>query len=276
MSKGDKGDKVPIFSYKGDKDKKVLVGFVEGNIYYSERKPIHFFRIFQGLGLSIEVYNTLVQLDVTTIRLYYERKVYESELSQWKHSSRWDNEILKTNKIDPQYILELDNMKIYEMKGGVNMAEEQTDLDKVGPIQSAGVDLVKYDKQITTIEKAETLQMPSSFTPMIPGTQQHYMQWCLKVSSKVLESIREGEDKIEFRATELFNLVQDDKGNLKGFPTGEGAKLMKFMKDLKVPNPDQLKSLKEVITSMIGKTAVIKADTKTKDGKSNTYLRFRY
>lgn len=271
-----KGIQVPVFSYKGDKNKRVQVGFIEGNCYYSERKPQHFFRIFKGYGLSIDVYNHLVQLGINLIRLYNNADMFESTISQWKHSSRWDNEILTTDKIDPQYILELSNMKIYEMKGGVNMTDEQTDLDKIGPIQSAGVDLVKYDKQITSIEKAETLQMPSSFTPFIPGTQQHYMQWCLKVSSKVLESIREGEDKIEFRATELFNLVQDDKGNLKGFPTGEGAKLMKFMKDLKIQNPDQLKSLKEVITSMIGKTAVIKADTKVKDGKTNTYLRFRY
>jgi hypothetical protein len=269
--------KIPIHSYKGDKDKKIVVGHVENNIYYSERNPdFHYFIIFRGFGLSIDVYNILINMGVEIIRLYYGNTIYESNISQWKHSSRWDNEINKTNKIDPQYILELSQMNIYEMKGGIDKMAEIIDYEKVGAIQSAGVDLVKYDKQITTIEKSEALQMPSTFTPFIPGTQQHYMQWVLKVSSVVLESIREGEDKIEFRATELFNLVQDDKGNLKGFPTGEGAKLMKFMKDLKIPSPEKLKSLKEVMEAVKGKQAVIKADTKSKDGKTNTYLRFRY
>ena len=153
---------------------------------------------------------------------------------------------------------------------------ETQDLDKIGPVQSAGVDLAKYDKQVTTIEKAEATQLPSQFTPLIAGTQQHYMQWVLKVSSVVLESIREGEDKIEFRATEVFNLIQNEKGELKGFPTGEGAKLMKFLKDLKVPSPEHLKSLNEVIAAVKGKQCVIKTETKERDGRTNTYLRFRY
>jgi len=165
-------------------------------------------------------------------------------------------------------------LHLIDYKGGNKM--ENQNLDDIGPIQSATVDLAKYDKQTTTIEKAEVTQLPSQFTPLIPGTQQHYMQWVLKVSSVVLESIREGEDKIEFRATEVFNLVQDEKGNLKGFPTGEGAKLMKFLKDLKVPSPDHLKSLKEVIEAVKGKQCVIKTEAKEKDGRTNTYLRFRY
>jgi hypothetical protein len=122
------------------------------------------------------------------------------------------------------------------------------------------------------------LQLPSQFTPIVVGSNPpiHYQQWVLKVSSVSLESIREGIDKIDFRATEVFNLIQDDKGNLKGFPTGEGAKLMKFLKDLKIPSPDHLKSLSEVIAAVKGKTVIIKAETKERDGRSNTYLRFRY
>lgn len=277
-----KGEKIPVFSFKGNKNIKVPVGFIEGDIYNSERKYKHFFRIFQGFGLGIDVYNFLIEHGVSLIWLYQGNKIYESNISQWKHSSRWDNEILKTEKIDPQYILDIKEMKayemninVYELKGGGKM-DNQTDLDKIGPIQSASVDLMKYDKQVTTIEKAEITQLPSQFTPLIPGTQQHLMQWVLKVSSIVLESIREGEDKIEFRATEVFNLIQDDKGNLKGFPTGEGAKLMKFLKDLKIPSPDHLKSLKEVIEAVKGKQIVIKSETKERDGRTNTYLRFRY
>jgi hypothetical protein len=281
IQKGEKVEKIPVFSFKGNKNLQVQVGFIEGDIYHSERKHKHFFRIFKGFGLGIDVYNFLVSHEVSLIWLYQGDKIYESHISKWKHSSRWDNEILKTEHIDPQYILEINEMKVYEMdtdvyklKGGNKM--ENQNLDNIGPVQSATVDLAKYDKQTTTIEKAEVTQLPSQFTPLIPGTQQHYMQWVLKVSSVVLESIREGEDKIEFRATEVFNLVQDDKGNLKGFPTGEGAKLMKFLKDLKVPSPDHLKSLSEVIAAVKGKPCVIKTEAKERDGRTNTYLRFRY
>ncbi len=291
MSKGDKTktgekEKIPVYSYKGSKDIQVQVGFIEGDIYYSIRKPAkHFFRIFQGYGLGIDVYNFLLEHGVSLIRLCSQNKVYESHISQWKHSSRWDNEIALSEKINPQYVLEIGKMRVYEMdtdiyklKGGIKKMDEQTDLEKVGPVQGISVDLAKYDKQTTNIEKAEVTQLPSQFTAIVPGSNPpvHYMQWVLKVSSVVLESIREGEDKIEFRATEVFNLIQDDKGNLKGFPTGEGSKLMKFLKDLKVPSPEHLKNLKEVVAAVVGKQTVIKTETKERDGRTNTYLRFRY
>jgi len=275
--------KIPVFSHKGNKNIEVQVGFIEGDIYNSERKYKHFFRIFQGFGLGIDVYNFLIEHGVSLIWLYNGNKIYESNISQWKHCSMWGNEILGTNKIDPQYVLGISEMKVYEMtlnvyqlKGGYNKMENQQDLDKIGPVMSASVDLTKYDKKVTTIEKAETIQLPSLYTPLILGTQQHLMQWVLKVSSVVLESIREGIDKIEFRATEVFNLIQDEKGNLTGFPTGEGAKLMKFLRDLKIPSPEHFKSLREVIEAIKGKQVVLKAETKERDGRINTYLRFRY
>lgn len=271
-------NKILVYSYKGNEDKLVPVGYTYGNVYYSKRKPIHFFRIFEGYGLGIDVYNEIVKRGVETIILYYEDNLYISKLSQWKHSSRWDNEILKTQKIDPQYILEL--IEMIFMKGGIETMENQsqTDLENVGPVQGAGVDTAKYDKQVTTIEKCEITQLPSQFTAVIPGTQPpvHYLQHVLKVSSVVLESIREGEDKIEFRASELFNLIQDSQGKLIGFPTGEGTKLMRFAKDLKIPEPDKFKTLKELMDAIKGKQAAIKADPKTKDGKTSTYLKFRY
>ena len=51
---------------------------------------------------------------------------------------------------------------------------------------------------------------------------------------------------------------------------------MKFLKDLKVPSPDHLKSVNEVIAAVKGKPVIIKAETKERDGRTNTYLRFRY
>jgi len=118
IKKGEKV-KIPVFSYKGNKNQKAFVGYVEGDIYNSKRKHEHFFRIFKGFGLGIDVYNILIEYGVSLIRLYQDNKIYESHISQWKHSSRWDNEILKTERIDPQYVLELKEMKIYEMDTNV-------------------------------------------------------------------------------------------------------------------------------------------------------------
>lgn len=270
--------KILVYSYKGNKNKRVPVGYTykDGDTYYSKRRPTHFFRIFEGYGMGIDVYNEIVKRKIKFVVLFYEDKIYESNLSQWKHSSRWDNEIKKTNLVDPQYILELSEMKFYQMKGGIeNTMEDQTDLENVGPSQSSPlVDLSKYDKQVTTIEKSEITQLPSQFTPLIEGTQQHYMQWVLRVSSVVLETIREGEDKIEFRATDIFNLTQDEKGKLIGFPTTEKSKLMKFLKDLKIPEPEKFQKLKDIQEAIKGKKMVIKTEVSAKDGR--TYLRFRY
>lgn len=282
MQQLQKGVKILVYSYKGNKNELSPVGYtyLGEKTYYSKRRPEHFFRIFEGYGMGIDVYNELIKREIENVTLYYEDNLYESKLSQWKHTSHWDNIILKTERIDPQYVLELSKMKLYDVKGGIDKMENQSqsDLENVGPVQSAGVDTAKYDKQVTTIEKCEIIQLPSTFTAVVPGTQPpvHYLQYVLKVSSVVLESIREGEDKIEFRASELFNLTQDAQGKLIGFPTGEGAKLMKFAKDLKIPEPEKFKTLKELIEAIKGKKTVIKADTKTKDGRTNTYLRFRY
>lgn len=164
------------------------------------------------------------------------------------------------------------------MKGGIeNTMEDQTELENLGPVQGSSIDLAKYDKQVTEIEKSEITQLPSQFTPLVEGsTTQHIPQWVLRVSSVVLESFGDGEDKIDFRATEVFNLTQNDKGKLIGFPTNEKSKLMKFLKDLKIPNPEQFKSIKEIKDAIKGKKSVIKTETKEKDGRTNTYLRFRY
>ena len=129
------------------------------------------------------------------------------------------------------------------------------DLDKLEGVEGTSVDLEQFDKKEVEIEKAEVVQVPSEYT-------ETKKQWVLKVSSVVLTTIGEGDDKIDFRASELFNLVQDKDGNLKGYPEAEGSNLAKFMKDLKVKKPSEL----------IGKKALIKAYEKS----NRTYLKFRY
>jgi len=146
----------------------------------------------------------------------------------------------------------------------------------IKPIKGINIDLEQYDKKEVVIGQLEVTQVPSEFTSLIEGTEQHHMQWILKVSSEVLETIGEGEDKIEFRASELFNLIQNDKGQLEGFPTGKSSNLMKFMNDLKIEKPEEMKDLQEVIDSIKGKKTLVKTYKKEQNGKTKTYLKFRY
>jgi hypothetical protein len=153
----------------------------------------------------------------------------------------------------------------------------KVDFSKVGPIQGGkSVDLTKYDKKEVTLEFVEVTQVPSQYTELIEGTEQHHFQWVLKVSSQVLETIGEGEDIIQFKASELFNLIQDKKGNLTGFPTGEGSNLMKFCKDIGIKNADEFKSLQEVMDAIKGKKSLVKVYDKEVDGKTKTFMKFRY
>jgi len=155
-------------------------------------------------------------------------------------------------------------------------------IDEIGPVEgNSGVDLAKYDKEKTTLENAEIMQVNSSYTDS-------KKQWVLKVQSIALETFeKEDGTKIEFRASELFNLMQKDElrnpsktnplpedyiSSITGYPSGEKSNLMKFLKDLGMKTPEEFKSLSDIITFLKDKPAVIKAYEK----KEKTYLSFRY
>lgn len=148
-------------------------------------------------------------------------------------------------------------------------------LEQVKGIEGQSVDLWKFDKTTTKIDKVEVVQVPSQYTPLIEGTEEHHKQWVLKVESEVLTSIGEGDEKIDFRASELFNLVQNDKGELQGFPKGEGSNLMKFAKDLRIDTTN-IDNLKVLIESIKSKDTLVKAYDKEVEGNKKTYLKFRY
>jgi len=173
------------------------------------------------------------------------------------------------------------NQSVPEVKpeefGKEELLGDEPDLSKIKPIEGGvSVDLEKYHKKDTKIELVQVIQVPSNYTELMPGTEQHYMQWVLKVSGEIVETIGEGEDKIDFRASELFNLIQSDKGELIGFPTGDKSNLMIFMKDLKIESPEKLESLQKVKEVLMGKITQINSYNKEQNGRTKTYLKFRY
>lgn len=153
------------------------------------------------------------------------------------------------------------------------------DASNIKPTEGISIDLKKFDKKEVVIEEIEITSVPSNYTPLIGESQQHQFQWVLKISSGILETIERGElpeDNIEFRSSELFNLTQDKEGKLIGFPTGEGSNLMKFCNDLGIDKPEESETLQILIDKIKGQKVLIKAYTKSYDGKERTYLKFRY
>lgn len=151
------------------------------------------------------------------------------------------------------------------------MVDKVIRLDELKPIKSEGLDLKQFNNRQTKIERATIVQVPSTFTPLKQGsTTEHLPQWVLKVEGEVVASIGEGEEKMEFRPSELFNLIQDDEGSLKGYPQNEKSNLTKFMSDVGAKSPEDI----------VGKTSIVKAYEKKQivDGKEylRTYLKFKY
>lgn len=150
------------------------------------------------------------------------------------------------------------------------MVEFATDLTAIKPIKNAGgVDLKQFDKTTHPIESAVVVQVKSSYAPT-------GMQWSLRVSSVPLITVDGEAGPIAFRASELFNLIQNDAGDLLGFPTNEKSNLMKFMKDLGIQNAEGLQNLQEVVNAIVGKKALLRAYDKTVENQVKTYLNFRY
>ncbi len=149
--------------------------------------------------------------------------------------------------------------------------EKVMSLSELKPIKSEGLDLKQFHNKQVKIERVSIIQVPSTFTPLVIGSvTEHLPQWVLKVESEVVASIGEGEEKIEFRASELLNLVQDDNGVLKGYPDNDKSNFTKFMKDIGATNPSEI----------VGKTATVKAYDKKQvvDSKEQirTYLKFKF
>lgn len=148
-----------------------------------------------------------------------------------------------------------------------NSTQTKIDVSSLKPMKSGEpVDLKRFHNTQIDIETIEVIQVPSQFTPK-GADGKNLQQWVLKVSSPVLLSVGEGESKIEFRASELFNLTQDKEGKLLGYPTNKDSNLVKFMKDVGAASPPEL----------VGKKVTVKHYEKdVGEGQTRGFLKFKY
>jgi len=142
-------------------------------------------------------------------------------------------------------------------KGGkekmdVTTVEEVGDISNLKPVDRGGTDLEQFEGQKVKIESVTRLVVPSKFTES--GNQE-----VLKVQSVPVTVVEDSEgNKIEIRASELFNLVDSTSWSTKG-------KLQKFLDKQRVSHPKDLP----------GTWATIRLREKAReDGTTQTFLGF--
>lgn len=148
--------------------------------------------------------------------------------------------------------------------------EQQLNLEEIKPIESSSeeIDLWKHDKTTQQIDSAKVMQVKSNYS-------KNGKQWVLRVESQPVEVYQGADSSVEFRASELFNLIQDEEGNLQGFPIGDRSNLFKFCQDIGF-NIKEMENLGQLVENLHGKKAMLKAYDKEVDGNKKTYLTFRY
>ena len=137
--------------------------------------------------------------------------------------------------------------------------EVMVNLNELKPVESSGIDLKELEGTKSNIEQIIVEKVPSTYS-------KDGKQLVLKLLTKVVTSFDDKEgNKIEVRASELFNLTKDKETGSIGWSKHPKADLQKFLKKMNVNHPQEL----------IGKTVTIVPRTKeTKDKGTLTFLGF--
>lgn len=100
-------------------------------------------------------------------------------------------------------------------------------------MSSASFDLGKFEGRKVRIEKMDVIDMPSQYDPSGSGK-------VLKIETEAVTSITNMDGQpVEIRASELFNVLKNKKGEI-GWSTDSRAKLHKFLVKMKANHPTKL------------------------------------
>lgn len=99
-------------------DNGLKVGEVEGDTYYTMRKPEHFMKMFQGFGISVSILNRLNQMGVKKVFISYMGVNgvirYSCFLSQYLESDKkcfFEDKLGKLNGDEEQKFVSKKDMK---------------------------------------------------------------------------------------------------------------------------------------------------------------------
>lgn len=99
-------------------------------------------------------------------------------------------------------------------------------IDDLKATEDRLVNMDKHEGTKKKIEVIETIEVPSSFN-------ERGKQWVLRIATEPLESTA------EIRASQLFNLKENDEGS-KAVGWSTQGKLQKFLDKMKVKHPKEL------------------------------------
>ena len=86
-----------------------MKGIVHSNTYYTDRKPIHFFKIFHGFGISEHILDSL-PANVEWIVFRYHGKKERADYGIERNKVRSIGTIF-FDKEDKQFVINIDDMK---------------------------------------------------------------------------------------------------------------------------------------------------------------------
>ena len=140
---------------------------------------------------------------------------------------------------------------------------KEVSADELVSIKTAGVDLSEFEGKKAEIEKLAVLEMDSSYDEeglLLPKGQTRRVKVLKVITGTILESENSDKEKIEFKASELFNLKYDKEAEKWGYSESPKSKIQKFFTKMKVKTPKEL----------IGKTITIR----TYEKNDSTYMGF--
>lgn len=135
---------------------------------------------------------------------------------------------------------------VTKMENKENKADTKVDIEVAGKIELPKIDVSKYIGEKTKIVSAETHQ----------GAYGYYV----KVEGEVLDTIGDGDNAVELRASAIIGLQTDAEGKI-GW--GADTKMDKFLKVMGV----------EHFKDLVGKEAVIQ--TRQSKNSETEFLTFR-
>jgi hypothetical protein len=100
------------------------VGYVDGNVYYTERHPQHVMQKFRAFGISVGVLDLVIgQLGVDTVKFLYKngeyKKIFEYDIKRFLHSNQIFIDKTTDGKEDPQKFVTMEEQDWDEIKTGL-------------------------------------------------------------------------------------------------------------------------------------------------------------
>ena len=109
------------------------------------------------------------------------------------------------------------------------------ELDEIERKRDPDVDLEQFRLKTAKIEAMESIRINSPYAKAKDGKQHK-----IKVIGEVVHTlVKEGQDDIDFRPTELLDLEEDEEGNLIGLSDYEKSKWQRFKRTLNIKKPSE-------------------------------------